>query len=243
MAFGASLHIDIAEVQTAEGKLFLFVAIDRTSKFAVVQLVEKANRKTAWELLEHLLEVVPYRIHTILTEPPEWRHRFKPDGGGILFAAQPRNRNTPYSRQMRFDMICQANGIEHRLTKPNHPWSSKDQKTIRGIVFPRDGQVERMNRTIKEATVKRYHYDSHDQLRAHLADFIAAYNFARRLKTLSGLTPYEYICKVWTSSPDRFIVNPIHQMPGLNTPGSRVRYRRGNGSDGRPLRASYPTGW
>ena len=46
-----------------------------------------------------------------------------------------------------------------------------------------------MNRTINEAKVKRYHYDSHDQLRTHLADFMAAYNFARRLKTLSGLTP------------------------------------------------------
>ncbi len=33
------IHIDIAEVQTAEGKLYLYVAIDRTSKFAVVQLV------------------------------------------------------------------------------------------------------------------------------------------------------------------------------------------------------------
>ena len=28
---------------------------------------------------------------------------------------------------------------------------------------------------------------------------------------------YEYMCKVWTSEPNRFIVNPIHQMPGLNT--------------------------
>ena len=37
----------------------LFVAIDRTSKFAVAQLVEKADRKTAWELLELLLEAVP----------------------------------------------------------------------------------------------------------------------------------------------------------------------------------------
>jgi len=43
-----------------------------------------------------------------------------------------------------------------------------------------------MNRTIKEATVKRFHHDSHDQLRTHLADFIAACNFARRLKTLSA---------------------------------------------------------
>lgn len=63
---------------------------------------------------------------------------------------------------MRFDIICEANGIEHRLTKPNHPWTN--------------GQVERMNRTIKDATVKRFHYDDHDQLRTHLADFMAAYN-------------------------------------------------------------------
>ena len=184
-------HIDIAELCTNEGKLYLFVAIDRTSKFAVAQLVDKANRKTAWEFLEKVLEAVPYRIHTILTD------------NGIQFCEQPRNRNTAYSRPMRFDMICEANGIEHRLTKPNHPWTN--------------GQVERMNRTIKDATVKRYHYDSHEQLRTHLSDFLDAYNYARRLKTLSGLTPYEYICKIWTSEPDRFILNPIHQMQGLNT--------------------------
>jgi len=45
-------HIDIAEVQTAEGTLFLFVGIDRTSKFAVAQLVATADRKTAWEFLQ-----------------------------------------------------------------------------------------------------------------------------------------------------------------------------------------------
>ena len=138
-----------------------------------------------------MLEAVPYKSHTILT------------GNGIQFCEQQRNRNTPYSRPMRFDMICATNRIEHRLTKPNHPWTN--------------GQVERMNRTIKEATVKRYHYDSHNQLRTHLADFLAAYNFARRLKTLNGLTPYEYIYKIWISEPERFIIDPIHQMSGLNT--------------------------
>jgi hypothetical protein len=73
-----------------------------------------------------------------------------------------------------------------------------------------------MNRTIKEATVKRYHYDSHHQLRAHLSNFVDACNFARRLKTLKGLTPYEFICKCWTSEPKRFKLDPSHQMPGLN---------------------------
>jgi Integrase core domain len=74
-----------------------------------------------------------------------------------------------------------------------------------------------MNRTIKEATVKRYHYDSHRQLQRHLTDFINAYNYGRRLKTLKGLTPYEFISKTWTKEPERFRLNPIHQMPGLNT--------------------------
>ena len=74
-----------------------------------------------------------------------------------------------------------------------------------------------MNRTIKEATVRRFHYDDHAQLRQHLAEFIDAYDFGRRLKTLKGLTPYEAICKQWTSEPERFGIDPIHQMPGLNT--------------------------
>lgn len=102
-----------------------------------------------------------------------------------------------------FDRVCDENGIEQRLTKIKHPWTN--------------GWVERINRTIKDATVKRFHYDSHEQLRRHLQDFIHAYNFGRRLKTLKGLTPYEFICKRWTSEPDRFIVDPIHQMPTLNT--------------------------
>ena len=74
-----------------------------------------------------------------------------------------------------------------------------------------------MTRTIKDATVKRFRYDSHDQLRTHLADFLAAYNFARPLTTLGGLTPHEYISKIWTSEPGRFILNPIHHLPGLNS--------------------------
>ena len=41
-----------------------------------------------------------------------------------------------------------------------------------------------MNRTIKDATVKRYYYETHDQLRTHLRDCVDAYNLARHLKTL-----------------------------------------------------------
>lgn len=186
-------HIDIAEVQTVEGKLYLYVAIDRTSKFAFVQVALVANRQSASAFLEALVAAVPYKIHTVLTD------------NGIQFTLPPRYADGPTARYMThmFDLRCQENGIEHRLTKVKHPWTN--------------GQVERMNRTIKEATVKRYHYDSHQQLETHLTDFINAYNYGRRLKTLKGLTPYEYICKIWTSEPKRFTINPLHQITGLNT--------------------------
>ncbi|MEO0399728.1 MAG: IS481 family transposase, partial [Pseudomonadota bacterium] len=46
---------------------------------------------------------------------------------------------------------------------------------------------------------------------------VNAYNFARRLKTLRGLTVFEYVNKCWTDQPNRFSKNPIHHFPGLNT--------------------------
>ena len=58
-----------------------------------------------------------------------------------------------------------------------------------------------MNRTIKEVIVKCCHYDSHHAFETHLTGFVNACNYARRLKTLNGLTPYEYICKIWTKEP------------------------------------------
>jgi len=78
-------------------------------------------------------------------------------------------------------------------------------------------QVEWMNRTLKEASVRSYHYDSHQQLRQHLAAFLDAYNFAKPLKTLQGLTAYEAICKAWADEPNSFRYDPTHLTSGLNT--------------------------
>ena len=75
-------------------------------------------------------------------------------------------------------------------TKPNHPWTNN--------------QVERMNCTIKETTVNRDPYENHEQLRAHLADFVTVYNFARRFKILNGFKSYVYIRNAWTKEPGRF---------------------------------------
>jgi transposase-like protein len=61
-------HLDIAEVSTQEGKLYLFVAIDRTSKFVYVELLQKYGKQEAAQFLRNLIKAVPYKIHTILTD-------------------------------------------------------------------------------------------------------------------------------------------------------------------------------
>ncbi len=105
----------------------------------------------AAQILRNLIAAVPYTIHTDLTE------------NGIQFTNRKQDQ---FAFEHIFSRVCRENGIDQRLTKVNHPWTK--------------GQVERMNRTIKEATVKRYHYDTHSQLETHLTDFIAAYNYAHR---------------------------------------------------------------
>jgi transposase InsO family protein len=181
-------HLDIAEVSTEEGKLRLFVAIDRSSKYAYAELHTEATKMVAAQFLRNLIAAVPYKIHTVLTD------------NGIQFTNRSRDQ---YAFGHVFARVCREHGIEHRLTKVNHPWTN--------------GQVERMNRTLKDATVKKYYYQTHQHLKEHLQAFQMAYNFAKRLKTLKGLTPYEYICQCWQKEPERFTVNPYHHTLGLNT--------------------------
>ncbi|RZS33621.1 integrase-like protein [Corticibacter populi] len=131
-----------------------------------------------------LRQLVAFRRHTLLA----LEH---------LAAARDRGRQTRQeSIQERPDRLlpCRhrpsTDGRGHALSFRDHrsdlkvrahPWTS--------------GQVERMSRNLKEATVKRSHYDDHAQLRQHLANVIDAYNFAPRPRRWKGLTPCECICK------------------------------------------------
>ena len=180
-------HVDIAEVRTAQGRLYLLTAIDRTSKFAYAELHPRATRAIASDFLLNLIAAVPYQIHTVLTD------------NGIQFTQRQQD---PLGFEPLFDRVCRAHDIAHRLIQIKHPWTN--------------GQVERLHRTLKEATVKQFYYESHDQLRAHLHAFLMVYNFAKRLKSLRGLTPYDFICRTFTQSPQVFRINPYHFTLGLN---------------------------
>src|ERR1700723_1170844 len=123
-------------------------SIDRTSKFAFVELHEKVARRTAGDFLRRLIAAVPYKVHTVPTDngthftTPGNASAAAPDIKAALNAAEPIWAHA-------FEYACAQSDIDHRLTKPKQPWTN--------------GQVERMNRTIKDATVKRDFYETHDQ--------------------------------------------------------------------------------
>ena len=185
------VHIDSCELRLAEGKLIMFLAIDRVSKFTVVEFHQSAGKMEGSAFLRHVIATFPYALHTVLTD------------NGVAFADLPKNRTGPSRTFLGphiFDRVCLEHGIEHRLTKPYHPWTN--------------GQAERMNRTVKDGTVKTYHYSSLEALKAHVLAFVSAYNFAKHLKAIKWKTPFKHICEAWQRDPSAFKLDPHHLTPG-----------------------------
>ena len=166
------LHVDFAEVRTEEGRGHLFGAIDRTSKVAFAELHPRATKMLAAEFLRRVLAALPCKVHKVLSD------------NGTQFGNMP---HQIYAWRHIFGRVCDEHGIGYRFTKPAHPWTN--------------GQVERMNRTLKEATVQRCHYQTTAELNEHLQAFCLAYNYAKRLKILCGRTPHEFVCVQWQKNP------------------------------------------
>jgi transposase InsO family protein len=184
------VHIDVCELRLSEGRLFMFLAIDRVSKFTHVAFFDANTKMNGAAFLHQVVEAFPYTIHTVLTD------------NGMAFADLPRYRDGPTARWMGhiFDRVCREHGIEHRLTKPYHPWTN--------------GQAERMNRTVKDATIKAFHYPDLAALRAHVLALVTAYNFAKHLKALRWRTPFQAVCDAWKADPSPFKIDPRHLIPG-----------------------------
>ena len=84
-----------------------------------------------------------------------------------------------------------------------------------GVAFA--GEGDGVGFATKSCAASAIYTTTSRQLEDHLAAFLDGYNFARRLKTLRGLTPYEAICTAWANEPDRFRLDPLHLTSGLNS--------------------------
>ena len=75
------VHIDHCELRLADGKLHMFLAIDRVSKFTYVEFHDRTKMLNGAAFLHSVIEAFPYRIHTVLTD------------NGMAFADLPKNRS------------------------------------------------------------------------------------------------------------------------------------------------------
>lgn len=182
------IHVDLKHLTRLEGRpSFVFVAIDRATRFVHVEIIDRRDADTVAGCLERFLTAFPHKVHTILTDNgSEFTDRF----GGARWRKERRA-----SGRHAFDRICSRHGIEHRLTRPFRPQTN--------------GLVERFNRRLSEAigakaSVARNEgknkFHSHVERDAFVHDFVHRYNHTR-LKCLDYRAPAELIS------------NP----PGLNT--------------------------
>ena len=182
-------HIDIAEVQTAEGKLHLFVAIDRTSQVRLVELHEKAGKMATVQFLRDLIAAVPYKIHTVLTDNGiQFTSRYlrpaRPPACLRRHLRRTRHRAPAHQDQASLDQW------PGRADEPNH--QGRDRQTL-PLRRPRSAAPpsRRLRRRL--------------QLRA--ADS----------RPSKASRPTSSSAKHGQQSPKRFSLNPLHQMPGLNS--------------------------
>ena len=265
------VHIDITTIfLTKEEKYYLYVAIDRVSKYVHYKVYDQQTRETAIDFLKEVYNMFPFKIHTILTDNgiqftnttfkgfKEIKEQIKELEEEIRLEKEEEkemqknkeitnvvNKETNqninngtineiidnetnkekmnnnklqtlielkklYKDKLKseFTLECQKLGIEHRTTKPKHPWTN--------------GQVEVFNRFIKDNTVNKYKYISKEQLVTHLDNLLIAYNFAKRLVSLKYITPYQKMLEIYNNkdlNKDNRLFNsePTNYLLGRNS--------------------------
>ncbi len=183
-------YIDAAAIRTGTGFPHIFIAFDRSSRFAFADIFEREHPGNGAEFLARLIAAVPYRIHAVLT------------GAGPQFhgptVPPPRTPVHPFVR------LCREESIAHSLLAPDDPWS---------IGHYDAGPAAR--RAPRSPPGPAPAYADPGALADHFLSFFDTYNFSRRLKTLNGRTPYEHICEVWRQTPRIFRVSPERHLPRM----------------------------
>ena len=185
------LHIDITDFYLQNKRYSLFVAIARISKLCVAELYENKTKESALEFLDLVIKFFPYKIHRILTD----------NGLQFTYSALPKNK-TPKGKRHPFAQKCLDNGIKHKLTNFFSPQTN--------------GQVERMNKTLKYATIKMFQYDTIQQFKVNLHDFLNYYNCSKKLSALKRKSPFDFLKDKYTINPKLFNKNIYHHCVGLN---------------------------
>ena len=188
------VHIDVKylpQMPDEKKRRYLFVAIDRASRWVYFEILPDKTAKSAVNFLKRVAQNAPFKIAKLLTD------------NGKEFTDRLFRKNKVYkpSGNHQFDKACLTLGIEHRLTKPRSPQTN--------------GMVERFNGRIAEL-LKGRRFDSRAHLEELLQDYQRAYNHQIPQRALDHQTPIQTL-KLWAESAPELFTKKVYDLSGLDT--------------------------
>jgi len=193
------VHMDVKylpQMQDEGSRRYLFVAIDRATRWVFVQLKSNKTAASAQAFLKALHKACPLKITKLLTDNgKEFTDR--------LFASREREP----SGNHEFDQLCQELGIEHRLTKPRTPRTN--------------GMVERFNGRIADV-LKTHRFNSREDMEQTLLRYVALYNHQLPQSALKSKTPMQAMKEWYQTHPHLFHKRP-YDRPGCDTYKSFIK--------------------
>jgi transposase InsO family protein len=169
---------------------YLFVAIDRASRWVFVKVTASKSAQTARRFLEELIEAAPFKVTKVLTDNgKEFTDRFCATGD-----RKPTGRHP-------FDKACAEHDIEHRLIRPRHPQTN--------------GMVERFNGRVKEV-IDQTRFGSTKELRDTLYQYCRIYNHHIPQRNLGHITPVEAL-KKWQKTHPHIFKKSVYKHAGLDS--------------------------
>jgi transposase InsO family protein len=187
------VHLDVKylpQMADETARRYVFVAIDRATRWVFIAIKSHKTAAAAKAFLNALHKAAPFRVHTLLT-----------DNGKEFTDRQFGSKAKDASGQHAFDALCEALGIEHRLTRPKSPQTN--------------GMVERFNGRL-EQVLRSHHFNSAQDLATTLRRYVWLYNEHLPQKALEHLTPLQAM-KRWRRSHPHLFSKQVRNHPGLDS--------------------------
>ncbi|WP_374538831.1 IS481 family transposase [Chitinimonas taiwanensis] len=186
------VHVDVKylpQMPDETARRYLFVAIDRATRWVFVQIRPHKTAASARSFLSALSKTAPFRLRSLLTD------------NGSEFTDRLFNKQKQASGAHEFDRLCAALGIEHRLTKPRHPQTN--------------GMVERFNGRIAEI-LATHRFQSGEDLAATIERYVWLYNQHLPQLALQHQTPLQAM-KHWQRDRPELFCKRVVNRPGLDS--------------------------
>lgn len=186
------IHIDVKylpQMKGQTGRRYLFVAIDRATRWVFVRVFSAKSAANARRFLRDLERACPLKIRTILTDNgKEFTDR--------LFGLRKRAPTGNHE----FDKLCAELEIDHRLTPPKSPQTN--------------GMVERFNGRIEDV-LQGHHFKSGEDLEQTILRYVWLYNQQLPQSVLGSRTPLQAMKDWHKLKPERFKKIP-YQLTGCD---------------------------